>query len=162
MRTSTILRIAVLALVALPELAQARILTIYDLTANPRRYHAQYVTVRAFGAFGPAHSYRLLQDEAYYRRNNAFQLTDEERVRGCISVKNRDEIGDRRTQIDGRMLTLSGHFYANIGYGDSFFGCSKNTYGLAIEKILSRSDRVAPDSDAEEPPPEDAEPSKPQ
>ena len=140
MRYRAILAIALAALVALPDVSHAaRILTVRDLTANPKRYNHQYVTVRAFGYFSTGgHTYRLLQDEKQMRSMGDMRAEELEKNLGCLTVINRGENRNRFPIWHRRTVTVSGHFHADTSWGDNYFGCGiGHVWGLEIEKVLS-------------------------
>ena len=147
MRYRAVLALALLALAALPDVSHAaRILTVRDLTANPERYHGQYVTVRAFGYFSlGGHTYQLLQDEKQMHSMQDMSNEESEKNRGCLTVINRGENRNRFFLWHERTLTVSGHFYANVNWGDNYFGCGiGHVWGLEIEKVLSVKGPIFP------------------
>jgi hypothetical protein len=126
-----------LLLSLLPLAAQARILSIHDLAAAPKRYDGQLVTVRAFADFRP-HRRVLLQSRNLYGR----QLTEGEMGRSCIEVYNTDLLyrsqRQRLERINGHTLTVSGVFLAdkyNGGEGIDLFSCQVNKWAIAVEKL---------------------------
>ena len=137
MPLQTVLRITVLALALLPSLAQARILTIHDLAADPKRYDGKLVTVRAFADFRP-HRRILVQSRELYNR----QMTEAEAGRSCIEVYNTEVLYDswhaRIKRINGHTLTVSGVFLADKydgGEGPDLFSCQVNKWAIAVEKL---------------------------
>ena len=156
MRYRFALPLALLALTALADVAQAaRILTVRDLTANPKRYNHQYVTVRAFGYFSlGGHTYQLLQNEAQLYSGRDMRLEEMEKDRNCLTVTNRDENRNRFPLWHRRTLTVSGHFHADVNWEQNYFGCGMgHAWGLEIEKVLSVRGPVFPVEDFQEKPP---------
>jgi hypothetical protein len=138
MRREVLLLTLLLSL--LPPAAQARILSIHDLAADPTRYDGKLVTVRAFADFGYPHSYMLLQSRRDY---SARPGTDEEVARSCMEVLNPEILyhtqRERQTRIHRHILTVRGTFVADKfhgGEGFSLGGCSVNKRALVVEKLL--------------------------
>lgn len=146
--------LTLLTLAALADVAQAaRILSVRDLTANPERYHGQYVTVRAFGIFAQ-HTYKLLQDEDRLYKGQDMRLEDIEKDPDCLTVTNRDENRNRFRLWNRRTLTVSGHFTASVNWEQNYFGCGMgHVWGLAIEKVLSVRGPIFPVVEYQEIPP---------
>jgi hypothetical protein len=140
MPLQTVLRIAVLALALLPSLAQARILTIHELAADPKRYDGQYITVRAVADFGGAHNHFLVHSPEVYIRNNKDQLNKVEAERSCVTVDNDLFFTSLRekNRIQGRTVTVSGIFIADMFGGReglNLSGCQTNKRFLEVDKV---------------------------
>ena len=142
MLLQTVLRVAVLALVLSPSLAQARILTIHELAADPKRYDGQYVTVRAVADFDGMSTSMLLHSKEVYLRYAKGRLTNAQAERACITVINNGLLFHSMREkkwLQGRTVTVSGVFEANMfgdgGEGIHRSGCGVNYRQLELDKV---------------------------